>query len=200
MLCLTGLIKKIVIADGLAPSVNAIYAGAPDPGGGAVLLATWLFAIQIYCDFSGYTDIARGVARMMGFSLMRNFAQPYFATDPQAFWRRWHISLSTWLRDYLYVPLGGNRRGPRRTQVNLFLTMVLGGLWHGAAWTFVLWGTYQGALLCLHRAWARARGRSGRRPARGPIPRGVPCPAHRPDDRVLSGHLLWLAAVPRAVP
>ena len=112
-----------------------------------------LFAVQIYCDFSGYTDIARGVAKMLGFGLMRNFAQPYFATNPQEFWRRWHISLSTWLRDYLYISLGGNKRGRVRTYLNLMATMVLGGLWHGAAWNFVLWGIYQGGLLVLHRAF-----------------------------------------------
>lgn len=150
VLCLQGLLKKVVIADGIAPSVNAIYAN-PNASGLDIILATWLFAIQIYCDFSGYTDIARGVAKALGFRLMRNFAQPYFATNPQEFWRRWHISLSTWLRDYLYISLGGNRDGPRKTYRNLMLTMTLGGLWHGAAWNFVLWGIYQGTLLALHR-------------------------------------------------
>ena len=113
VLCLLGLIKKVVIADGVAPSVDAIY-NSPDPSRLDIVFATWLFAVQIYCDFSGYTDIARGVARILGFNLMRNFAQPYFAADPQEFWRRWHISLSTWLRDYLYVSLGGNRGGRRK--------------------------------------------------------------------------------------
>lgn len=150
VLCLIGLIKKVVIADAIAPMVDATF-GLDDPSGGAVLVATWLFALQIYCDFSGYTDIARGVAKMLGFGLMRNFAQPYFATNPQEFWRRWHISLSTWLRDYLYISLGGNRHGRTRTKVNLMATMVLGGLWHGAAWNFVLWGGYQGGLLIAHR-------------------------------------------------
>ena len=151
VLCLIGLIKKVVIADGVAPSVNAIY-GAPDPGSLDILLATWLFALQIYGDFSGYTDIARGVAMILGFQLMRNFAQPYFATNPQDFWHRWHISLSTWLRDYLYISLGGNRGGQMATYRNLILTMVLGGLWHGAAWNFVLWGAWQGGILAIHRA------------------------------------------------
>ena len=164
VLCLTGLIKKVVIADGVAPSVDAIYS-SPDPSRLDILFATWLFAIQIYCDFSGYTDIARGVAKMMGFHLMRNFAQPYFATDPQEFWRRWHISLSTWLRDYLYISLGGNRGGRWKTYRNLMATMVLGGLWHGAAWNFVLWGFYQGVLLAGHRALAGRWGGPGRRPA-----------------------------------
>ena len=166
VLCLIGLIKKIVIADGVAPSVNAVYA-SPDPSGLAIVLATWLFAIQIYCDFSGYTDIARGVAKMLGFRLMRNFAQPYFAADPQEFWRRWHISLSTWLRDYLYISLGGNRGGRWKTYRNLMATMTLGGLWHGAAWNFVLWGIYQGALLSIHRALTGRHNRSGEGAKRG---------------------------------
>lgn len=153
VLCLLGLVKKVVIADGLAPAVEAVYAH-PDPSRLDIILATWAFAIQIYCDFSGYTDIARGVAKMLGFHLMRNFAQPYFAADPQEFWRRWHISLSSWLRDYLYISLGGNRGGPGKTYRNLMATMTLGGLWHGAAWNFALWGVYQGALLAVHRAFA----------------------------------------------
>ena len=152
VLCLTGLIKKIVIADGLAPLVDTVYGGgSADPTGAQVAFATWAFALQIYCDFSGYTDIARGVAKILGFELPVNFAQPYFATNPQEFWRRWHISLSTWLRDYLYISLGGNRGGRVKTYRNLFLTMLLGGIWHGAAWNYVLWGAYQGGLLCLHR-------------------------------------------------
>jgi alginate O-acetyltransferase complex protein AlgI len=151
VLCLIGLVKKVVVADGVAGSVDAVY-GMPNPTGAEVALATWLFAVQIYCDFSGYTDIARGVAKMLGFSLMRNFAQPYFAANPQEFWRRWHISLSTWLRDYLYISLGGNRGGRAKTYRNLMATMTLGGLWHGAAWNFVLWGVYQGAMLSVHRA------------------------------------------------
>jgi D-alanyl-lipoteichoic acid acyltransferase DltB (MBOAT superfamily) len=150
VLCLLGLIKKVVIADGMAPSVNAIYA-SPDPSRLDIVMATWLFAIQIYCDFSGYTDIARGVAKILGFRLMRNFAQPYFAADPQEFWRRWHISLSTWLRDYLYIPMGGSRGSKWQTYRNLMATMTLGGLWHGAAWNFALWGIYQGGLLAVHR-------------------------------------------------
>ena len=149
-LCLIGLIKKVVIADAIAPSVDAVFA-APDPTRLDVILAAWLFAIQIYCDFSGYTDIARGSAKALGFNLMRNFAQPYFATNPRDFWRRWHISLSSWLRDYLYISLGGSRNGRLKTHLNLFATMLLGGLWHGAAWNFVLWGAYQGGILSAHR-------------------------------------------------
>lgn len=170
VLCLIGLIKKVVIADGVAPSVDAIYA-APNPSGAEILLATWLFALQIYGDFSGYTDIARGVAKMLGFRLMRNFAQPYFAADPQEFWRRWHISLSTWLRDYLYVSLGGNRGSRFATYRNLMATMLLGGLWHGAAWNFLAWGAYQGTLLSIHRA---ATGRRGGGPPAGLPARSAP--------------------------
>ena len=119
--------------------------------GDLIALGVVAFAFQIYGDFSGYTDVARGVSKLLGFELMLNFNLPYFATNPAEFWQRWHISLSTWLRDYLYIPLGGNRHGPLQTYRNLMLTMVLGGLWHGAAWTFVLWGFYQGLLLVGHR-------------------------------------------------
>lgn len=160
VLCLVGLIKKVVIADGVASAVNTVYAN-PDPSRLDIVFATWLFAIQIYCDFSGYTDIARGVAKMLGFRLMRNFSQPYFAADPQEFWRRWHISLSTWLRDYLYIPLGGSRGGNFKTYRNLMATMTLGGLWHGAAWNFVAWGFYQGTLLSAHRAIVGPHARTG---------------------------------------
>lgn len=170
VLCLVGLIKKIVIADAISPGVDAVY-GNPNATGAEIIVATWLFAIQIYCDFSGYTDIARGVAKMLGFGLMRNFAQPYFATNPQEFWHRWHISLSTWLRDYLYISLGGNRGGRWHTYRNLMLTMVLGGFWHGAAWNFVLWGFYQGMLLSLHRALTGRRkgSKEGRRHGLGEL-------------------------------
>ena len=154
-----GLFKKIVIADNLAVLVDRTFDNYDSVLGGAVVVALYAFAIQIYCDFSGYSDIARGCAKMMGFDIRLNFNLPYFATNPQEFWRRWHISLSSWLRDYLYVPLGGNRKGTRRTCINVMLTMILGGLWHGAAWTFVLWGVYQGVLLTAHRAampWIKA--------------------------------------------
>ena len=147
-----GLFKKIFIADNLARFVNAVYEGGGDPTGPAVLFATYAFAFQIYCDFSGYTDIARGISRMMGIELMVNFNVPYAAKNPRDFWRRWHISLSTWLRDYLYVSLGGNRGKAWLVYRNLMLTMVLGGLWHGARANFVWWGIYQGGLLCIHRA------------------------------------------------
>ncbi len=140
-LFVVGLFKKIALADYLALYVDKVYAAPADCPAPALILATVAFAWQIYFDFSGYTDMARGVGRMMGFRLMLNFNNPYLATSLGDFWQRWHISLSTWFRDYVYIPLGGNRKGPARTYVNMFLTMVISGLWHGAAWTFVIWGT-----------------------------------------------------------
>jgi alginate O-acetyltransferase complex protein AlgI len=159
-LMVLGFFKKIAIADNLAPIVDGVFNDGAG-GGLAVILATYAFALQIYGDFSGYTDIARGVARLMGFHLVDNFRQPYFATNPSDFWRRWHISLSSWLRDYLYIPLGGNRYGPLRMYCSMAITMLLGGLWHGASWTFVIWGAYQGALLIIYRL-LRDRFGSGR--------------------------------------
>jgi alginate O-acetyltransferase complex protein AlgI len=150
-LMLLGFFKKMVVADNLAPIADAVFDQPSAPSAGALVVAVYAFAYQIYCDFSGYTDIARGVAKLLGFELMLNFDRPYLALNPSDFWRRWHISLSTWLRDYLYVPLGGNRGGRLLTYRNLMLTMLLGGLWHGAAWNFVLWGAYQGLLLVVHR-------------------------------------------------
>ncbi len=156
-LILLGLFKKMAIADAVAPQVQACFDLAQDGNGFYLLTGAWLFALQIYGDFSGYTDIARGVSRLLGIELCENFRQPYFASSITEFWRRWHISLSTWLRDYLYIPLGGNRKGPRRTYLNLMLTMLLGGLWHGAAWTFVVWGGLHGLYLAAHKAWLRGR-------------------------------------------
>jgi alginate O-acetyltransferase complex protein AlgI len=143
--------KKVAISDGLAPSVNSVYGSTGSSTWADVALATLLFCFQIYCDFSGYTDIARGVGKVLGFDLLYNFNLPYFSRSPSEFWQHWHISLSSWLRDYLYIPLGGNRRGERRTYANLMITMGLGGLWHGAAWNFILWGLYQGGVLCAYR-------------------------------------------------
>lgn len=149
-LILWGYFQKVVIADNLSIRISWIFDGkAPDAF--YVILGAYAFAVQIFCDFSGYTDIARGVAKLMGFEFMLNFNLPYFAKDPRDFWQRWHISLSTWFRDYLYVPLGGNRAGPARAYFNLWLTMLIAGLWHGAAWHFVLWGFYHGVLLIGHR-------------------------------------------------
>lgn len=152
-LILFGLFKKIVLADNAATIVDAVFVdgGVRNVTGWETTLAVYAFAIQIYCDFSGYSDIARGLGRMMGFDIMVNFAMPYLSRGPREFWRRWHISLSSWLRDYLYIPLGGNRHGALRTYVNLFLTMLLGGMWHGAAWTFVAWGALHGVYLAAYR-------------------------------------------------
>lgn len=151
-LTLFGLFKKIVIADTLAPFVELAY-DHPEPGAALVIAGTAAFAIQIYCDFSGYSDIARGIALLLGFELMKNFNLPYFATSLAEFWQRWHISLSTWFRDYLYIPLGGNRRGLARTAFNLLIVMLLAGLWHGAKMTFLIWGAWHALGLILHRCW-----------------------------------------------
>ena len=157
-----GFIKKIVIADQLAKYVTPAFLLPGQQTPLELLLAVYGFAIQIYCDFSGYSDIAIGCGRLLGFQIMKNFNQPYVSASITEFWRRWHISLSTWLRDYLYIPLGGNRRGGRRTLINLMITMLLGGLWHGAAWHFVVWGGYHGALLAVERLWReRVRVRIG---------------------------------------
>lgn len=139
-LFVVGLFKKVALADYLALYVDKVYAAPGLFDGLTLTLATFAFAWQIYFDFSGYTDMARGIARMMGFNLMLNFNNPYLATGLGDFWRRWHISLSSWFKDYVYIPLGGNRRGQFNTYKNMFLTMVISGLWHGAAWTFVIWG------------------------------------------------------------
>jgi D-alanyl-lipoteichoic acid acyltransferase DltB (MBOAT superfamily) len=165
LLIVQGLFKKVAIADTMAPIVNAAFNDAGSAGWVALVTATLAFGLQIYGDFSGYTDIARGSSRLFGIELMVNFREPYLSRNITEFWRRWHISLSNWLRDYLYVPLGGNRRGPRRTYVNLMLTMLLGGLWHGAAWTFVVWGGLHGAMLAAHRAF-RPEGGSDEAPWR----------------------------------
>jgi alginate O-acetyltransferase complex protein AlgI len=152
-----GLFKKVVIADGVVRTVSSVYGSTGRVSWIDVVVATILFTIQIYCDFSGYTDMARGTAKLFGIDLMMNFKLPYFSKTPREFWSRWHISLSTWLRDYLYIPLGGNRLGTMKTYRNLMLTMVLGGLWHGAAWNFVLWGFYHGLVLTFHRAILSAK-------------------------------------------
>ena len=150
-LILWGMFKKVFIADNLAEIANYGFANLHAMNFAMALAAMYAFAFQIYCDFSGYTDIARGSSLLLGVRLRLNFDFPYFSTNPSEFWQRWHISLSTWLRDYLYIPLGGNRGGPRKTNRNLLLTMLLGGLWHGANWTFMAWGCYQGLLLILFR-------------------------------------------------
>ena len=147
-----GLFKKIVVADNMAPFVNAVFdTPTSELSGLDYLVGIYAFAFQIYGDFSGYSSLAQGIARWLGFDLMTNFRMPYFAKSPSEFWQRWHISLSQWLRDYLYIPLGGNRRGRIMTLRNLMITMVLGGLWHGANWTFLAWGVFHGMLLCGYR-------------------------------------------------
>ena len=146
-----GYFLKVFVADNLAPLANHVFEPGGSPTGVNVLLGVYAFAFQIYGDFAGYSNIARGTSKLMGIELIENFRFPYLVRSPQEFWRHWHISLSSWLRDYLYIPLGGNRGTPAQTRRNLMITMVLGGLWHGAAWTFVLWGVYQGALLGVYR-------------------------------------------------
>lgn len=156
LLIAAGLFKKVVIANSLATLlVDDVFANPAGFSASQVLLAIYGYAAQIYCDFSGYTDIAIGCALLLGYRFPDNFNAPYQAASPQEFWRRWHISLSTWLREYLYIPLGGSRHGHVRTQLNLMATMLLGGLWHGAAWTFVVWGGWHGLMLAVHREWER---------------------------------------------
>jgi D-alanyl-lipoteichoic acid acyltransferase DltB (MBOAT superfamily) len=156
LLILAGLFKKVIVSNTLATRlVEPVFAAPMDFHRWDVLLAIYGYAAEIYCDFSGYTDIATGCAMLLGYRFPRNFNAPYTATDPQDFWQRWHISLSSWLRDYLYIPLGGSRNGTARTYLNLMITMLLGGLWHGASWTFVVWGGLQGVYLVGHRLWVR---------------------------------------------
>ena len=150
-LILAGFFRKLVIADGVAPLVDTVFAAPATADWLSLACGAAAFALQIYGDFAGYSDIARGVARLLGFELMVNFRQPYLSRSVTEFWRRWHISLSTWLRDYLYIPLGGNRHGTAATYRNLMLTMLLGGLWHGARWNFVVWGGLHGLFLAVHK-------------------------------------------------
>ena len=151
LLILQGLFKKVVLADGVAVVANEVFASPNEYSWAGATLGMLAFGIQIYGDFSGYTDIARGVSRLFGIELVVNFKQPYLSRNITEFWRRWHISLSDWLRDYLYIPLGGNRGGLVSTLRNLMLTMLLGGLWHGASWNFVVWGGLHGLFLMTHR-------------------------------------------------
>src|SRR5499427_8468563 len=149
-----GLFKKVIIANYLSTDfVDGVFRSPADYSSLDLLLGMYAYAIQIYCDFSGYTDIAIGIASLLGYQFPQNFNQPYRALTVQDFWRRWHITLSTWLRDYLYIRLGGNRGGRIRTYVNVMITMLLGGLWHGASWNFVLWGGLHGAALVVERAF-----------------------------------------------
>lgn len=146
-----GYFLKVFVADNLGNIVDTVFAKQSVISGGEALVSLYAFAFQIFGDFAGYSAIAIGVGHLLGIKLMTNFLFPYFVTNPRDFWANWHISLSTWLRDYLYIPLGGNRGSNAQLYRNLFLTMLLGGLWHGAAWTFVIWGIYQGGILIIHR-------------------------------------------------
>lgn len=159
LMMLWGFLQKLVIADRAAIVVNEVFNACQYYSGFTVALATMLFAVQIYGDFAGYSCIAIGAGKVMGFDLMRNFNQPYFATSVSDFWRRWHISLSTWFRDYLYIPLGGNRKGTARKYMNQMIVMLVSGLWHGAAWTYVIWGGLNGAMEVIGGATKSLRSR-----------------------------------------
>lgn len=174
VLILWGFFKKIVIADNLAPIVERYYATPSTSSGLQLALATAFFAFQIYCDFSGYSDIAVGCARLFSIRLMRNFAYPYFSQSMYEFWRRWHISLSTWFRDYFYVPLGGGRVQPLRREFNVLLTFLVSGLWHGASWNFVVWGGINGAAVVLERWFGLHGSRAAVPPTRPGGTSGIP--------------------------
>ena len=155
-LILSGLMKKMFIGDYIAVNfIDRVFANPSGYSGFEGLMSLYGYSLQVYCDFSGYTDIAIGVALLMGFRLPRNFNSPYKADNVGNFWKRWHISLSTWLKDYLYIPLGGNRHGALRTNINLMLTMLIGGLWHGASWQFVIWGGLNGLGILVYKYWKR---------------------------------------------
>jgi alginate O-acetyltransferase complex protein AlgI len=158
-LILIGYVRKVVIADIISPMVAEAFSRMDSLGSGDLILRMYLFAIQLYGDFAGYSDIARGVSKLFGIELNLNFATPYLSQNITEFWRRWHISLSSWLRDYIYIPLGGNRKGKLRTYLNNFLTMLIGGLWHGANWTYVVWGGLNGIYLAIHKAYLDVTGK-----------------------------------------
>jgi alginate O-acetyltransferase complex protein AlgI len=183
-----GLVKKIIFADYFAIVADA-YFNNPTQATVGPLIGIVAFAMQIYFDFSGYTDIARGCAGLLGFKFPSNFERPYFAVNIADFWRRWHISLSTWLRDYLYIPLGGNRVSPSRVYLNLLIVMALGGLWHGASWNFMVWGIAHGAMLCIHRLWDCTLGK-----------RVVAPPALKPVTTALSVTVTFLLVIFAWVP
>lgn len=176
---LYGMIKKVYVADVMARFVNDAYADPSRASGLGLMFATYAFTVQIYCDFSGYSDMAIGSALLFGIKLPKNFDRPYLATSIRDFWQRWHMTLSRWLRDYLYIPLGGNRLGDVRTYVNLMITMLLGGLWHGAGWNWIVWGGIQGAVMSLERATGLDR-----------VPRS---PAWRAVRWFVTLHVAWLS-------
>jgi len=185
LLLLLGLAKKMVMADQFAQIANGYFQDvSKHPGGAQAWSAVIAFGIQIYFDFSGYTDMAIGMAKLLGFHFPVNFRRPYLASSITDFWHRWHISLSRWLRDYLYIPLGGNRHGQLQTYRNLMLTMLLGGLWHGASWNFVVWGGYHGALLSLERMFRRKN-----------APEGSPWTAFYPLQAVITFALVMIGWV-----
>src|SRR5882672_4753994 len=219
MLIFSGLIRKCVVADNCAVLANAVFGGQLGPSNfWLVLLGTYAFTWQVYGDFSGYSDIARGSAQLLGFHFMVNFRQPFLANRLQDFWRRWHISLSTWLRDYLYIPLGGSAGGQWKTSRNLFVTMVLAGLWHGANWTFVIFGAIHGVALAIERYFFLASATPQRAASTGLFPCCFPRPFRRfllplgaensdlqyslPEPGILPGHLTHLsgATAGRIVP
>lgn len=150
-----GMVKKIIFSDLLGPKVDAIFAQAGALNGLEAWIAGWLFAFQIYFDFSAYSEMALGIGHMFGFELAVNFRTPYLSANPEEFWKRWHITLSSWIRDYIYIPLGGSRKGEVRAYLNLVIAMAISGLWHGAAWTFVAWGIFHGLLSAGHKLWSR---------------------------------------------
>ena len=150
-----GLFKKVVLADNLAPFVDDAFSRTEIYSGFSILMAVIAYSFQIYFDFSGYSDMAIGCAKILGFDFSKNFNMPYISKNVSEFWKRWHISLSSWLQSYLYIPLGGNRKGTARTYINLLITMILGGLWHGANWTFIIWGLLHGTALCINKAFRK---------------------------------------------
>jgi alginate O-acetyltransferase complex protein AlgI len=156
-----GLSKKLLVADSLAAQVDLLFGRAGSLSFGEAWVAAVLFAFQIYFDFSAYSDMAVGIGHMFGFRLPQNFRTPYLSADPAEFWRRWHVTLSSWIRDYVYIPLGGSRSGMLKGTLAVLIAMLVSGLWHGAAWTFVAWGAYHGLLLVGHRAWRKLKGRLG---------------------------------------
>ena len=161
---LFGLFEKVMIADYLALFVDRVFENCAVFSGSTLFIALAAYTLQIYCDFCGYSDMAIGCSRVLGYELCENFNLPYLAGSVTDFWRRWHISLSLWLKDYIYIPLGGNRRGFWRGCGNSFFTMLIGGLWHGANWTFVVWGAFHGAALVVHRVWKKFFGERLRLP------------------------------------
>lgn len=174
-LIVAGLFKKAVISDYISINfVERIFDNPTLYSGVENLMGLYGYALQIYCDFSGYSDMAIGIALLLGFHFNLNFNSPYKSASITEFWRRWHISLSSWLRDYLYISLGGNRHGKFRQYLNLIITMFLGGLWHGASWNFVLWGTFHGVALALHKAWMSIIGRKKGETSHGILP-GIGC-------------------------